>query len=120
MLQRFQEFATIHILIRRQPIMQSGCRFPGMNGNEFGEIFLGWSQRNAETCEAMIIRMARVDQPSTWLPQNICADNHGPMVFPQAVYMARILEFEDTIYRHPNRITPGCYLAKSRFELAQN
>ena len=41
MLQRFQEFATIHILIRRQPIMQSGCRFPGVNGNEFGEFFSG-------------------------------------------------------------------------------
>ena len=40
--------------------------------------------------------------------------------FPRAVYMARILDFEDTIYRHPNRITPGYYLAKSRFELAQN
>lgn len=82
--------------------------------------FPGQDQRDVETYRAMIIRMARVDQPSTWLPQNICAGNHGQMVFPQAVYMARILDFEDTIFRHPNPITPGYYLAKSRFELAQN
>lgn len=82
--------------------------------------FPGRDQRDAGTYRAMIISMARLDQPSTWLPQNIYAGNRGQMVFPHAVYMARILDFEDTIFRHPNPITPGYYLAKSRFELAQN